>query len=364
MVKTVKQQMGELTLYRVMIAPAFYAIQMDVVSPFVANCIHGKRSQIKILALVIVCISTGSIGIYALEREDALSIVKAILRHSCRYGYPSLNFTDRGTGIIKAAKLKVQLRIAEQQLQSQIGMETHLKAVQSHGERGRVERAIRTVRSMLKRSGVHETKHSVMGWETHFAMVANMMNNVPIARTEWSSKSNRGEADEILTPNWLLLGRNNVRSLERMDRSGTNLDSVLDKNIKIQNKFYELLIKNIFELVPQPKWFKNDVDLKVDDIVLYIHKESTHASEHYWRLGRVKEIKSDKKPTKVLIEYKNVNEKKFRTTERMTRELVVVHKVDDLDFNTAQHQQVLFASSHFSLRYSKEDLQREFTAMC
>ena len=364
MVKTVKQQMGELTLYRVMIAPAFYAIQMDVVSPFVANCIHGKRSQIKILALVIVCISTGSIGIYALEQEDALSIVKAILRHSCRYGYPSLNFTDRGTGIIKAAKLKVQLRIAEQQLQSQIGMETHLKAVQSHGERGRVERAIRTVRSMLKRSGVHETKHSVMGWETHFAMVANMMNNVPIARTERSSKSNRGEADEILTPNRLLLGRNNVRSLERMDRSGTNLDSVLEKNIKIQNKFYELLIKNIFELVPQPKWFKNDVDLKVNDIVLYIHKESTHASEHYWRLGRVKEIKSDKKPTKVLIEYKNVNEKKFRTTERMTRELVVVHKVDDLDFNTAQHQQVLFASSHFSLRCSKEDLQREFTAMC
>ena len=189
--KTIDQIMGGLSPYRVMVAPPFYAIQMDVMSPFVAHCIHGKRSQIKIFGLVVICITTGAVGIYALEKEDSRSIVKAIFRHSCRYGFPSLNFTDRGSGIVKAAKLRVQLRNASDQLSTQIGMETHLKAVQSHGERGRVERVIKTVRSMLSKTIVTQTKNSVLGWETLFAIVANMINNVPIARIASSTTSSR-----------------------------------------------------------------------------------------------------------------------------------------------------------------------------
>ena len=351
--KTVDQIMGGLSPYRVMVAPPFYAIQMDVMSPFVAHCIHGKRSQIKIFGLVVICITTGAVGIYALEKEDSRSIVKAIFRHSCRYGFPSLNFTDRGSGIVKAAKLRVQLRNASDQLSTQIGMETHFKAVQSHGERGRVERVIKTVRSMLSKTIVTQTKNSVLGWETLFAIVANTINNVPIARIASSTTSSRGEADEILTPNRLLLGRNNFRSLERIDRSGTNLDKVTEKHHEIQKLFFELLLKNIFELVPQPKWFKNDEDLKIDDVVLFIYKESAYTSEHHWRLGRVNKIISTEKPIKVSIEYKNNNETKFRHTERTSRELVVIHRTTDLDYNTRSHHEILFTLAHFSLKYQK-----------
>ena len=336
-----------------MIAPPFYAIQLDVCSPFVAHCIHGKRSRIPIFALVIICVTTGAVGIYALEKEDARSIVKAVIRHSCRYGFPSINFTDKGSGIGKASKLKVILRSATDQLSRQIGLENHFKAVQSHGERGRVERVIKTIRSMLAKTIVTQTKNSVMGWETIFATVANMINNVPIARIASSTTSSRGEADEILTPNRILLGRNNFRSLERIDRSGTNLDTVMEKNHNIQKLFYELLLKNIFELVPQPKWFRNDRDLNIGDIVLFIYKESNYTTDHHWRLGRVVKILSDQKPTKVIIEYKNDKETTFRQTERITRELVVIHKHDDLDYHSKAHQEVMFTLSHFSLRFQK-----------
>ena len=351
--KTLDQIMGGLSPYRVMIAPPFYAIQLDVCSPFVAHCIHGKRSRIPIFALVIICVTTGAVGIYALEKEDAKSIVKAVMRHSCRYGFPSINFTDKGSGIGKASKLKVILRSATDQLSRQIGLENHFKAVQSHGERGRVERVIKTIRSMLAKTIVTQTKNSVMGWETIFAIVANMINNVPIARIASSTTSSRGEADEILTPNRILLGRNNFRSLERIDRSGTNLDTVMEKNHKIQKLFHELLLKNIFELVPQPKWFKNDRDLNIGDIVLFIYKESNYTTDHHWRLGRVVKILSNQKPTKVIIEYKNDKETTFRQTERITRELVVIHKHDDLDYHSKAHQEVLFTLSHFSLRFQK-----------
>ena len=185
-------------------------------------------------------------------------------------------------------------------------METVLKPVQAHGERGRVERAIKTIRSIMKNTTICQTKHSVLGWETLFASFANMINNLPIARTNSSTQGNRGEADEILTPNRLILGRNNVRSLEKLDRSGTDLDGIFEKNLKIQRNFYELLMKNVFELVPQPKWYKSDNYLKVGDIVLYVHKESAYTSDHFWRLGRVREIIAKTKPVKAVIEYRNV----------------------------------------------------------
>ena len=118
--RTLDQTMGGLSPFRVMICPAFYAIQIDVMSPFVAHCIHGKRSQLKIYALVIVCITTGAVGIYALEKEDAASIVKAVIRHSCRHGYPSINFLDHGSGLMLAVKLQVILRDAEAQLNRKI----------------------------------------------------------------------------------------------------------------------------------------------------------------------------------------------------------------------------------------------------
>ena len=97
------------------------------------------------------------------------------------------------------------------------------------------------------------------------------------------------------------------------------------------------------------------MDLKIGDIVLFIHKESTHTSQHYWRLGRISKIQSNQRPIKVLVAYKNVNEKDFRETERTSRELVVIHKVNDLDFNSNQHQEILFALSHFSLGFQKVD---------
>ena len=60
-----------------------------------------------------------------------------------------------------------------------------------------------------------------------------------------------------------------------------------------------------------------------------------------------------KDSTKIIIEYKNDNETTFRNTERTTRELVVVHKTADLDFNSRAHQEIMFTLSHFSLRFQK-----------
>ena len=85
-------------------------------------------------------------------------------------------------------------------------------------------------------------------------------------------------------------------------------------------------------------------------MVLFIHKESAYTAQHTWRLGKVQEILSQSPPIKVLIEYKNVGEKGFRMTERSSRELIPVHRLDELDYNTKEHQEKLSVLAHFSAK--------------
>ena len=89
--KTLLQEMAGILKERIVVCPPFYAIQMDVMSPFRAYSMHNQRAEISIFALVIICIVTGAIAIYALEHEDTASIIKAILRHSFRFGFPKIN---------------------------------------------------------------------------------------------------------------------------------------------------------------------------------------------------------------------------------------------------------------------------------
>ena len=66
---------------------------------------------------------------------------------------------------------------------------------------------------MVDRLGIQSTDSMTsIQWETLFDKIASNINYLPIARGDSSSVSNIGF--EILTPNRLLLGRNNFRSLE------------------------------------------------------------------------------------------------------------------------------------------------------
>ena len=85
--KTMAEMMGDIPLEKLIISPAFYAVQIDDCGPFKAYSPHGQRSVLKINALVITCINTSAVTIWALETQKAPSVLKALLRHSYRYGY-------------------------------------------------------------------------------------------------------------------------------------------------------------------------------------------------------------------------------------------------------------------------------------
>ena len=87
------------------------------------------------------------------------------------------------------------------------------------------------------------------------------------------------------------------------------------------------------KLVPHPKWFKSDIDLKVGDIVLFDKAEGSLVVGEY-HYGIVEEIyvSKDGRVRSVKLRYRNAEEATgFRTTKRATRGLVVIHRVDEID---------------------------------
>ena len=80
----------------------------------------------------------------------------------------------------------------------------------------------------------------------------------------------------------------------------------------------------------QPKWFKTDYDPKIGDVVLFLKSEKDF--EKIYQYGIICGIKAnrDGKIRQVDVDYQNHTENVKRRTTRGTRELVVIHKHEEL----------------------------------
>ena len=139
-------------------------------------------------------------------------------------------------------------------------------------------------------------------------------------------------------------------------------------------------MKNIHQLIARPKWFKNDKDVQLEDVVLFTLKESK--GKPFWKLGIVVAMDKTQRPHVATIEYRNATEpgnanKKavhegceaahigckanLRQTTRSVREISVIHTVADLDYNTAEHRDSLRVNAHVLARiYQKSIPLQEF----
>ena len=303
--KTMAEMMGDVPLEKLIISPAFYAVQIDDCGPFKAYSPHNQRSVLKIHALVITCINTSAVTIWVLETQEAPSVLKAILRHSYRYGYPAVAYIDLGPGLVKGANHKVELSNHSTLLRQSCGMRVIPKPPQAHAQRGKVERVVQALKEWIQNEELSTMTQSILDWETTFAFISNFMNNLPMARLS-KNRSLTTDLNEIATPNRLLLGRNNQRSptfVEEFESGAQQYSRRLLKNSQINYAWYELLLKMVPSLVFRPKWFKNSIHKpRIGDYVLFRHIESTMGSEHnVWRVGLV--IRVSKSKCSTTLEY-------------------------------------------------------------
>jgi len=192
---------------------------------------------------------------------------------------------------------------------------------------GRVERKIREIRKSLEKMASNE-RFSIMQWETISARIANNINNLPMAIRNFKGDF---ESMDLITPNRLLIGRNNERSPTGKFMISNDSNKIVEENQRIYDSWFEnWLSSHVPKLMDQPKWYSSDVNLKQDDLVLFLKQESPLCSSYQFGIVNSVERGRDGKVRKAKVRYRNHNENVYRETNRSVRKLVVLHHVDEL----------------------------------
>ena len=334
--RTVELRMLHHPAARTHLSPPFYHCQVDTVFGFKGQAHKNARKTFKIYALIIVCLLTGATSILAMEGLETQDVVQAIERHSARHGVPAVMYVDNGTQLIALEHADFKLRDVETQVHDSLGMRIIVSNAKSHEERGRVEAKVKILREMMEKLSVSpQSPMTAIQWETLFAKIGNMIDDVPLAKCTNSNLADPGW--DVITANRLKLGRNNNRSLEgsvSLPR-GVGADTLLKRNQDIQRVWYQMLIDRIHHLIPRPaKWKKTD-EVRVDDICLFIYSENSAMKKDVWKLGRITEIP---KKNKVIIKFPgNPTNKGLPTSKylaRCPRDISIISAAGDVELNS------------------------------
>ena len=327
--KQLEVVMGPVSKYNLNIAPAFYVTQVDLMGPL--DSYHGanKRSTMKVWMIVFCCCTTGAIDLRVMETYTASSFILGFKRFGSHSGFPKMLLPDQGSQLLKACgDVTLKFKDVRGRLNAEYGVEFKPCPVGAHYMHGRVERKIRHVRESLSRS-LEGKKLSSIGWETVGAEIANCINDLPIGL-------NNRNADldnlDLLTPNRLLLGRNNDRSpIGPVEVTGSP-DKIVAANNDVYRTWFKCwLVEYVPTLMQQQKWFvSSERKLVEGDIILFKSKEKE--IESTYKYGKVKElvISNDGIARSAVVEYQNAEEKVKRTTKRGVRELIVIQHIDEV----------------------------------
>jgi hypothetical protein len=219
-----------------------------------------------------------------------------------------------------------------------VGFDYAAAPVGGHNQHGAVERSIREIRKLFDIVFLcPKYKLDVLSFESAFAYVSNDINNFPICQSP--GFKDLAELD-ILTPNRLLLGRNNRRSLsgpctvDSKSRMLESLEAVFQTWWGLWNDI------RLADFVSKPpKCLRSSPNLEVGDIVVITKDGSDQKlGEVVWTVGRVVEAQPsrvDGKVRQVKIEYKNSsefqsNKAPTRTTNRAARSVARLAKEGEL----------------------------------
>ena len=234
----------------------------------------------------------------------------------------------------------------------QVGIDFLVAPPQAHYQNGMAERSIKSVKELLDKV-YRNQRLSALSYQTAFQWTSNELNNLPLML---GSNYESFDKMDLITPNRLLKGSN----IERCP-SGPAVLATPSKAIQHQKKVYEAWVEawkdqTLQSFIPRgSKWKTSSISQpEVDDAIVFTKKDQDSLGESMWTLGRVKSVEKSKddKVRKLKIEYRNIDEKVFRETERTPREIAIIHKEGEL----AIVEQMNVAAKEANLAFIKENL--------
>ena len=335
--RTLQQHLGPLHTSRLLVAPAFSWPAVDIAGPFVARCACGSnhRAKAKAWILVIRCPSTNAVSAQVMETLSSASAADAYSRHAARYGHAQFITSDRGSQFLSLWK-KGQFSHTDltTRLQSEFqkgGIRVTVIPAGDHSANGVAERAIKTIREMMKEI-FGERTHSVLQLQTFAYYICNVINGIPFAISK-AGPENLETA--IISPNKLLLGHNNRRALAAPVKAG-NLEEHVNQVKEVEEAFFKSWnVERIRQFVNDGRGEKEKIiDVSIGDIVVY-KKLSTEMKpgSSPLRFARVKAIEEGSigRVRSLELEYKPKPSKTYKVTTRSPDQVTIVARKRDME---------------------------------
>ena len=330
--KRLEAAMGKQHESRMLIAPAFYATQVDLFGPMEAFCKHGRRAVIKVYGIVFKCPTTLAVASAVMDDYSTASFLDGFFRFAARYGLPNKLYIDSGSQLMSACR-NAEFSLADITKTLNGGHNIHLEfevcPVGSHNAHGAVERQIREIKKLMHTvcSGI---KLDVLRWETVLTWICNELNSIPLALgNRYTNLDNM----DLITPSRLLLGRNNKRAVTDMPKVNS-WTATADELEKVQQAWWQVWYdEKLVDLVPQPKkWPEGQPELAAGDVVVFM-REQSELTGPSWRVGEINEVEKgrDNVIRCVTVRYKNAGEKVNRYTRRSVRDIAVLWRENELD---------------------------------
>ena len=165
------------------------------------------------------------------------------------------------------------------QLNTEYGVSFEACPVGAHYMHGKVERKIQQIKKSMN---INMTGHrlSILRWETLGQEVTNAVNNLPLClRNKVHCLANL----DIITPNRLLLGRNNDRCPSGPFKASDSFKQILQTNLNIYTTWFKSwLISCVPNLIDRPKWWNSDENIKVGDIILFLKSDKEFEQKYQY----------------------------------------------------------------------------------
>ena len=335
--KTIEVPMGPVSDHQLRVCPPFWATQADIFGPiqvYVPGYERNTRGRNALAAkcwvLTFVCPVTRLTNLQVIEKSDHVGIVDGITRLSCEIGIPKFIMIDQDAALLKAVQgVEFDYMDTKFKLHTDWGIEFSVCPVAGHNQHGQVERRIRSVQESLNEAGLKNKKFTATGLQTLLKLVENQINNLPLGFSFGKDQDNTPLL-KMLSPNMLRVGRINERALDGPMRLPSCSAELLQQVERMYSSWFRIWNDSyVPKLMFQPKWWRQECDLKEEDVVLFQKKDGE--LDNAWSLGRIDQlVKSrDGLSRRAVIRYQNAKENFMRTSDRHIRSLIKVWAVDD-----------------------------------
>ena len=331
--KFANQKMAPLPAERLLPAPVWSDVALDLFGPLEHVDLVRKRLTSKAWGIIITCLGSRAVHLDLTQSYDTDSVLQALNRFMSIRGSPSTILSDQGSQM-RAASREVanMLEVVEWNTLkgwcAKKGIKWRFTPVQGQHVNGCCEALIKSTKRILEEK-VRGRRLNYVELQTVLYQIANILNSRPLGI--YSQPGDDPLDGGPVTPNHLLLGR--ASSAVPSQEYDTNAS--LTKRIRfirtiVQEFWDKWKIVAFDSLVPQYRWHKKFRCPQIGDVVL-IQEETSKVAE--FRLGVIIGLKLglDRLARTLTIRYKKPgsNAQAHGITTRPIQRVVTIVPIEE-----------------------------------